>query len=60
MPRDADNRAYLLCSECESPVYVNDGEHHCACDPEPDGYRMGDVGDVAAEFQGNMGVAGDD
>jgi len=60
MARDSDGRAYLICSDCESPVYVdNDGHHHCGCDPEPDGYRIGEVGDVAAEFQGEMGVADD-
>ena len=59
MARDANGRAYLQCSDCCEPVYyTNDGEEHCGCDPEPDAYRIGSVGEVAAEFQGQIGGGG--
>jgi hypothetical protein len=51
MPRDAQGNAYLTCSECGGAVYHVDGEHHCDCDLEPEGYRIGDVGEVASEFR---------
>lgn len=58
---DDDGRAYLLCSECESPVYFvdddNDGdkeapkaEHTCRCDDPPTGYRIGTQEEIMARL----------
>lgn len=41
MPTDDQGRAFLLCSECESPVYHDpeaEAPHQCSCDEQPSGY----------------------
>lgn len=52
MPRDPDGRAFLQCSDCGDAVWHKDGQDHCGCDPEPDGYRIGSLGEVVSQFDG--------
>lgn len=56
---DDQNNPYILCSECEAPVYYDNdtGEHAClGCDGDdaPDGWRMlsqMELLDKAGEFR---------